>query len=164
MTIQTVQHTISPIFDEQSRICILGTMPSPASREKGFYYGHPQNRFWRVLSAILNESIPIDNEAKKQMLLKHKIALWDVLSQCTIQGADDASIANPVPNDIAGLICQTHITHIFTTGTKAHKLYTSLCEQSTKLQAHLLPSTSPANCRFSLEDLIEAYSTILDYI
>lgn len=164
MTIQTVCHPLPPIFDGQSRICILDTMPSPASRKCGFYYGHPQNRFWRVISALLNEPLPTDNDSKKQMLLKHKIALWDVLTQCTIQGADDASIANPVPNDIASLICQTHITHIFTTGTKAHKLYTSLCEQSTGLKACLLPSTSPANCRFSVEDLIEAYRTILDYI
>lgn len=152
-----VKHTIAPVFDGLSEILILGTMPSPASRETGFYYGHPQNRFWRVLSAVYNEETPQTVEEKKAFLLRNRIALWDVLSSCDITGASDRSIRNPVPNDIASLLSKTQIKRVFTTGKKAYALYTRLCLPQTGLEAVLLPSTSPANCAVGIDELTELY-------
>ncbi|MGN0537673.1 MAG: DNA-deoxyinosine glycosylase [Acutalibacteraceae bacterium] len=161
---QIVRHPLLPVYDAQSRICILGTMPSLASRKNGFYYGHPQNRFWRVLSVLLQEPLPQTNEEKKRLVLKHHIALWDTLAECSVKGASDASITAPVPNDIAKLIEKTQITHIFTTGTKAYQFYTKLCQSKSCPKAIPLPSTSSANARLSVDDLCAAYRVILDYI
>ena len=156
-----IEHTIPPVYDEHSKILILGTMPSPKSREYGFYYSHPQNRFWRVLSELYQEPLPTTVEEKAAFVLRHNIALWDVLKSCQIQGADDSSIRDPVPNDIAGLVHRTHIARIFTTGTKAAALYKRFC-QKTAGPAVPLPSTSPANCRhYTVERLVEAYRVIL---
>lgn len=134
------------------------------SRKVGFYYGHPQNRFWRVLATLLEEDLPTDNSARKLLVLKHHIALWDTLAECSIQGSADTSITAPVPNDIEGLLRKTQITHIFTTGTKAYQLYTKLCQTPQCPAAIPLPSTSGANARFSIGDLCDAYRVILDYI
>lgn len=160
-----VQHTIGPVYDTSSKILILGTMPSPKSREYGFYYSHPQNRFWRVLAELLQTPIPSSNEEKRVLCLSHHIALWDVLQSCSIEGADDASIREPVANDISGLLQKTGIRRVFTTGTKAAALYKRLCFPSTQLAAVALPSTSPANCRhYSYPDLVGAYRVILEYL
>lgn len=160
-----VEHTFEPVFDSNSRILILGTMPSPKSRENGFYYGHPQNRFWRILSELLNENLPKNNDERKKLILSHNIALWDVLKSCNIEGADDASIKNPVANDIKSLIEKTNIKAIFTTGKKAYSLYNRFCFENTAIQAVSLPSTSPANCRFySYDDILREYSVLLAYI
>lgn len=158
-----IEHTLSPVYDRNSRILILGTMPSPKSREYGFYYSHPQNRFWRVISSLYGQQLPVTNEEKTELLLKNHIALWDVLKSCRIEGADDSSIKDPVANDIAGLLARTDIQAVFTTGTKAAALYRRFCQQ-TAGGAIALPSTSPANCRhYNLERLTEAYRIILKY-
>lgn len=160
-----IEHTIPPIYNYDSKILILGTMPSPKSREFGFYYSHPQNRFWRVVSDLMKEPLPVTNAEKKGLLLRHNIALWDVLKSCKIKGADDSSIHDPVANDIAGLLSQTEIHTVFTTGTKASALYRRFCLKSSGVPAIALPSTSPANCRhYDYERLKAAYSIILQYI
>ncbi len=160
---QTVFHTLGPVFDENSRVLILGTMPSPKSREAGFYYSHPQNRFWRILSELYRAPLPQTNAEKTALVLAHRIALWDVLKSCRIDGADDGSIRDPVPNDIAGIIQIAKIDTIFTTGTKAAALYRRLCRKATGTDAVPLPSTSPANCRrYTYESLLEAYRILWD--
>ncbi|MGN1457716.1 MAG: DNA-deoxyinosine glycosylase [Acutalibacteraceae bacterium] len=160
-----VEHTLKPIFDGNSKILILGTMPSPKSRQNNFYYGNPQNRFWRVMSDILNEPLPQNNQQRKELMLSHGIALWDVLKSCTIDGADDSTIKNPVPNDLNSVISQTQIKTVFTTGKKAYSLYNRFCRQSTGIDAISLPSTSPANCRhYTYEDILREYSVLLAYI
>lgn len=157
-----VTHTLKPIFNENSTVLILGTMPSPKSRENNFYYGHPQNKFWRVLSVVLNEKLPQTNEERTELLLSHKIALWDVLASCEIKGADDSSIKNPVPNDLSIILNKCSIRTIFTTGSKAYTLYRRFCEPKTGISAVPLPSTSPANCRITAEKLIHEYYQIAD--
>ncbi len=160
-----VRHPLEPVYDRNSRILILGTMPSPKSREYGFYYSHPQNRFWRILAELVGEPLPDSNAEKTAFLLRHRIALWDVLQSCRIEGADDGSIRNPVPNDIAALLVRTGIRTIFTTGTKAAALYRRLCLKNTGVAAVPLPSTSPANCRrYNYEKLLDAYRILLNYI
>lgn len=159
-----IEHTLLPVYDENSKILVLGTMPSPKSREFGFYYSHPQNHFWRIVSDLYREKLPVTNAEKTEFLLRNRIALWDVLKSCDIEGADDSSIRNPVPNDIAGLIAQTKIQAVFTTGTKAFSLYRRFCQKNTKMEAIPLPSTSPANCRhYNYERLKAAYSVLLEY-
>lgn len=159
-----ISHAFAPVFDSRSKVLILGTMPSPKSRENGFYYSHPQNRFWRVMAQLLQEEIPKTTEEKKRMMLGHGIALWDVLAQCDIKGADDNSIQNPVANDIKGLIGKTRIKAVFTTGATAARLYEKLVLRETGLAAKRLLSTSPANCRFSVDMLAEDYRVILEYL
>lgn len=152
----------SPVFDRESRILILGTMPSPKSLEEGFYYGHPRNRFWHVLSHLLKEPLPCTNEERTALLLRHHIALWDVLQSCAITGAADASIHDEKPNDFSGLLRKTKVKAIFTTGGKAYALYRKHCRYP--LPVIPLPSTSPANAGMSLEKLTEAYRCILPYL
>lgn len=156
----TVCHPLDPVFDKDSRVLVLGTMPSPKSRETGFYYNHPQNRFWKVMAALFDEPIPETNEEKRGLALRHGIALWDVLAQCTIEGASDGSIADCVPNNIGSLLAKAPIKAIFCTGAKAAELYAKYCEPQTEIPATRLPSTSPANAAVSLEQLIEAYQPI----
>jgi hypoxanthine-DNA glycosylase len=156
----TIVHPLEPVFDRNSRVLILGTMPSPRSREAGFYYGHPQNKFWRVLSDVFGEQIPPDKNAKISFLLKHHIALWDVLRSCTISGADDNSIKDPVPNDLSIILSEANIRAVFTTGKKATWLYEKYCLPQTGIPAHYLPSTSPANGGISYEEIIILYAEI----
>lgn len=157
-------HSIEPIFDAESRVLILGTMPSPKSREVQFYYGHPQNRFWRVLAAVLGEELPQSVPEKKAMLLRHRIALWDVLAECEITGASDSSIRNPVANDLSVILDHAPVQAVFTTGATAWKLYTRLQKPHTGIEAVRLPSTSPANCAVKMEALTEAYKAILPWL
>jgi len=165
MESKLVNHTIEPLFNENSRVLILGTIPSPKSREAMFYYSHPQNKFWRVMAAILEDDVPTDNQEKSTLMLKNNIALWDVLSSCRIKGASDESIEDPVVNDINYILNKADIKAVFTTGTKAYALYKKYCLKDTGVEAVKLPSTSPANCRFyNLEKLIEEYKIILKYI
>ncbi|MBQ6934746.1 MAG: DNA-deoxyinosine glycosylase [Clostridia bacterium] len=156
----TVEHDFAPIFDENSRILILGTMPSVKSREQGFYYGHKQNRFWKVLANVTGDTLPQTIEEKKAFLLRNKIAIWDVIKKCDIIGSSDASIKNAEANDIAQLVESTNITKIYANGKAAKKLYDSLVKCD--MEAILLPSTSPANAAFSLEKLTEKWSVILE--
>ena len=158
-----VEHPLDPVFDEHSRVLVLGTMPSPKSRETGFYYNHPQNRFWRVMARLFGEAVPTTNDQKRDLVLRHGIALWDVLASCVIEGAKDASIAECVPNDIGYLLARAPIEAVFCTGAKAAELYAKHCERDTGIPAVKLPSTSPANAAFSLEDLVSAYHALLPY-
>ena len=155
-----VQHPLNPIWNGDSRVLILGTMPSPQSRKKQFYYAHPQNRFWKVMAAVLEEEYPETNDAKQAMLLRRGIALWDVLLTCDIQGASDQSIRNPQPNDIGRLLEQCPIRQVFTTGRRAFELYASLLGG----ESICLPSPSAANCAASLEQLVQCYRVILPYL
>ena len=157
---EIILHEIAPVFDAQSHTLILGTMPSPKSREQGFYYGHPQNRFFPAIAAVYGEPTPMGVDARREFLLRHGIAMWDVLARCEIQGASDASIKNPVPNDIQGLLSKAPIRRIFTTGATATKFYRKLCEPLTGMPCAQLPSPSPANCRVPMDALVEAYTVI----
>ena len=158
---EKVVHTIAPVYDENSRVLILGSMPSPKSREVGFYYGHPQNRFWRVLAEILNEEVPDDTLAKKALVLRHHIALWDVLAECEIEGASDSSIKNPKINDMDIIFSRASIKAVFATGAKAAELYQKLRKRDWP-DCIKLPSTSAANAAYSKERLKERYRGVLD--
>lgn len=159
-----IVHPIPPVFDERSRVLVLGSMPSPASRELGFNYGHPQNRFWRVMARLTDEPLPDTNERKRDFCLRHHIALWDVLAECEIDGASDASIRNARPNDLADIVHAAPIEAVFCTGAKAYELYRKLgCEEACGLPAVKLPSTSPANAACSLDALTEAYARIFEH-
>lgn len=160
-TAQLIEHSINPIFDEHSHVLMLGTMPSPRSREQGFFYGHPQNRFWKVLAAVFDKPTPVSIDDKKRFLLEHRIALWDVLASCQIEGASDASIRDPKPNDLSHILDKAPIEQIFCTGAKAAQLYRKLCEPTTGIPCLQLPSTSPANAAMRLDDLIEIYRSAL---
>ncbi len=161
---KTVSHTFPPFIPKDAVILILGTMPSPRSRHIGFYYGHPQNRFWKALAGVFDEAAPVTVDEQKSLLTRHKIALWDTLASCEIDGADDSSIRHPVPNDIATVLKQYPIRAVFTTGTKATEFYRRLIQPETGIEALPLPSPSPANCRYyTLETLTEAYRIIRNY-
>ena len=155
-----VEHSFAPVYNEDSRILILGTMPSVKSREIGFYHGHPQNRFWKVVAALYEEEVPDTIEEKKAMLLKNGIALWDVIESCDIIGSSDSSVKNAVPADVSGLISRTGIKKIYVNGTLAKKLYDKFLRTDIGIEAIQLPSTSPANARWRLEELIKAWSII----
>lgn len=161
---ETVTHTFGPVFDGCSRVLILGTMPSPKSRENGFYYSHPRNRFWPVLAALFGEAVPDSPGDRRGFALRHRIALWDVLHACSIEGASDQSIRDPEPNDIGGLLRQAPIRAVFTTGGKAAALYHRYCESGAGLAAVPLPSTSPANAAMGLSELVKAYRAILEFL
>ena len=164
MEIERVTHEFPPIFDAHSRVLLLGTMPSPRSREVGFYYGHPRNRFWKVVSDVCGESCPETKEDKIAFALRNRIAVWDVLAGCEIRGAEDSTIRNPRPNDLDVILKHADIRAIFTTGTKAAQLYRRYCYERTKIPAENLPSTSPANCRVSYQELYQAYAVIHAYL
>ena len=159
-----VTHEFQPIYDKNSKVLMLGTMPSPKSREVGFYYGHPRNRFWKVVSAVCGEALPETKEDKIAFALRNHIAVWDVLAGCEIHGADDSSIRNPEPNDMNRILKEADIQAIFATGQKAAQLYNRYCQKETGREIICLPSTSPANCRVHYEELYEAYKVIRDYI
>lgn len=159
-----VFHEFGPFFDENSRVLILGSIPSPKSREQGFYYGHPRNRFWPVMAALLKETVPETVQERKSFLKNHCIALWDVLASCEIKGADDSSIREPVVNDMNLILKNSDVRAVFTTGGKASELYRKLCFPACGAEAFRLPSTSPANCSCSMERLIAEYSIILKYL
>lgn len=161
---QVIQHPFEPVYDSKSKVLILGSLPSPKSRELGFYYGHPQNRFWKVLAHIFGETIPITIEEKRIFLLKHHIALWDVIQSCQIKGASDSSITSVKVNDIASLLKKTNIKYIITTGKKAEALYQKYCFCHTNIVSFCFPSTSPANCIMKEIQLIEIYSQIKKWI
>lgn len=155
-----MKHTIDPVYNEQSQILILGSFPSVKSREQQFFYGHKQNRFWKVLAGVLGCDIPQSIEEKKVMLLSHHIAVWDVIQSCEIEGSSDASIRDVVPNDLTRILNTADIRGIYTNGGKAHELYCKYIEPGNGIAAQKLPSTSPANAGYSLERLLAAWSVI----
>lgn len=154
-------HTFDPVYDENSRVLILGSFPSVKSREQGFYYANPQNRFWRVIADITGEEPPQTVEDKKSLLLRRNIALWDVAYCCEVDGSSDSSMRNVRPNDIAALLENTQITRIFANGKTAAKLYEKLVAPKTGLPITCLPSTSPANAAFSRERLREEWKAVV---
>lgn len=157
---ERIVHTFAPVYDKNSKLLILGSFPSVKSREISFYYGHPRNRFWTLLSALLKQPIPVSIEEKKNFLLSYHIALWDVIQSCEIKGSSDSSIKNVVPNNILSLIEQSSVTHIYANGSKAYSLYEKYCKPDIFLPITKLPSTSPANVAFPLERLIKEWSIL----
>ena len=174
--LQKIIHQIPPVWNSESQILILGTMPSPKSREAGFFYMHPQNRFWKVLPAVFGESLHYlnnspDREAaiseRCDFLLRHHIALWDVLASCQISGAADSSIKYAIPNDFGEILGHSKIKRVFCTGKTAYVLWKKTCAEKYEERYHLtvecLPSTSPANAACTLEKLIEAFKVIYKF-
>jgi hypoxanthine-DNA glycosylase len=153
-------HTFAPVYNSNSQVLILGTMPSVKSREVGFYYGHPQNRFWRVLAGIFKECVPIDTEGRKAYLLAHGVALWDVVASCEITGSSDASIRDVTVNDIKDILDKSPISRIYANGRTAEKLYLRHVRPITGVDITALPSTSPANAAVSLDELVRVWSVI----
>lgn len=159
-----LHHSIPPTYDEHSRVLVLGSFPSPKSREGQFNYGHPQNRFWRVLSQLAGEELPATNDQKRAFCLRHGIALWDVIAECDIEGASDTSIRNARPNRLSIITGSAPIEAVYCTGAKAFELYGRLgCEQECGLPATRLPSTSPANAACTMDRLLAAYAVIFEH-
>jgi hypoxanthine-DNA glycosylase len=157
----TEKHNIPPVYNEHSKVLILGSFPSVKSREGQFFYHHPQNRFWKILTALTGDNFLTGIEEKKALLLKNQIAVWDVIESCTIQGSSDSSIRDVVPNDINRILTEAPIERIFTNGNKSFELYRKYLLPVTNRPAEKLPSSSPANAAWSLERLIEAWRVIL---
>ena len=155
-----ITHPIEPVFDNNSRILILGSFPSVKSREQGFFYGHPQNRFWKVLAAVFKDDVPVTVPEKKAFLLRNHVAVWDVIHSCEIQGSSDSSIRNVTANDLRPLLETADIQGIFVNGKTAEKLYQKYMEPVCHRPAVYLPSTSPANAAWSLERLTEAWRIV----
>lgn len=151
-----VEHTLDPVYSKESRTLILGSMPSSTSRKLGKYYGHKSNRFWPIMSTLYQEKI----DDWKNFILKHNLALWDVISSCDIEGSNDASISNPEVNDIKELVSKTKIDRIFVLGKTAYGLYQKFIEPDLDIQCINLPSPSSANAQYSLEELVALYSVI----
>ena len=155
-----IEHPIQPIFDENSKILILGSFPSVKSREEGFSYGHPQNRFWKVTSAVFEDDTPHTIEEKKSFLLRNRIAVWDVIGSCDIEGSSDSSIKNVIANDLSVILDKADIRQIYINGQTAYKYYRKYSEKVIGRSAICLPSTSPANAAWSVERLTDAWSCI----
>lgn len=182
---QTIEHIFEPVFNESSRILILGSLPSVKSRENHFYYGHPQNRFWKLLANLYLQYerqekggagkteatetasvpqtmvVPQTIEEKKEFLYRYHIAIWDVIAQCDIIGSSDSSIKNVIPNDMHKIIDHAPIERIYANGGKAYELYMQYCYPVCKREIIKLPSTSPANAAFSMEKLMEAWRVVI---
>lgn len=155
-------HPVPPVYNSESNILILGTFPSVKSREGEFFYHHPQNRFWKVISAIYNDKLPETIGDKKKLLLRHNIALWDVIQSCEIEGSADSTIKNVIPNDISPILSEADIHSIYANGNTAYMLYKKYLFDKTGRDIIKLPSTSPANASFSLQRLIDAWKCIRD--
>ena len=153
-------HPFGPLFDENSRVLILGSFPSVKSREQNFFYGHPQNRFWKVVAAVFEQPVPRTVEEKKLLILNNGLALWDSIASCEIAGSSDSSIRNARANDIGMILDNCVIERIYCNGRKSHELYNRYIEPNTGREAVCLPSTSPANARWTIEKLIETWSVI----
>lgn len=155
-----VSHDFEPVFDENSKVLILGTFPSVKSRENQFYYGHPQNRFWKVIAGLTESEVPQTIEEKKKILLEYGIAIWDVIESCDIIGSSDSSIKNVVPADIERVVANSKIQNIYANGGTAKKLYEKYSQKKTGREIIGLPSTSPANAAYSLERLLECWQEV----
>lgn len=157
-----VTHAFEPVYDSHSTVLILGTMPSPQSIKHGFYYSHPQNRFWPLMAALYEEPVPSSPDEKRAFALRHGIALWDVLASCEIKGAADSTIRSPIPNDFTPILQTAPIKQIFTTGKTAFTLFQKLVAPHLKREAIYLPSTSPANqALFPWEKLLATWRELL---
>ena len=157
---ERLTHPFGPLYSENSRVLILGSFPSVKSREQNFFYGHPQNRFWKVIAAVFDQSVPQTIDEKKQLILNNGLALWDSIASCEITGSSDSSIKNVCVNDLSVILENCDIEKIYCNGRKSHELYCKYIEPKTGREAICLPSTSPANAQWTLEKLIEAWSVI----
>jgi len=155
-----IEHPIPPFYRPDSRILILGSFPSVKSREMMFFYGHPQNRFWKVVSTVYAQPFPKDVPERREFLRRSRIALWDVIRSCEIAGSSDASIRNATANDLSLILDTAPIDTIYVNGKTAEKMYRKYTQEKTGREAVVLPSTSPANAAWSLERLIEAWRVI----
>ena len=158
-----VEHGFGPVFDADSRVLVLGSFPSSKSREAGFYYGHPRNRFWQVISEVTGDTLPCSPTAddKRSLILRNGIALWDVVQSCDIVGSSDSSIRNVVPNDVSSLVRGSKVEAVFANGGTAARLYAKHLEDEVGIPAVKLPSTSPANASWTLDRLIGAWEESL---
>ena len=153
-------HPIPPTYDENSRILILGSFPSVKSREMMYFYGHPQNRFWKLMAALYEEEVPVTVPERKDLLLRNRIAVWDSIKQCTVTGSSDSSIKDVIPNDLTPILESAPIEQIYCNGRKSWEMYHRYIEPATHRQAIALPSTSPANAACTMDKLIEAWKII----
>ncbi len=161
MEYQKLTHTFDPIYNKDSKILILGSFPSVKSREIDFYYGHPQNRYWKVLAAVLGVQVPETPAEKRTMLLENNIAIWDVIHSCSIIGSSDSSIKDVIVNDFSEILENSQVKTIYVNGGKAYDLYRKYAEKNTGIKAVKLPSTSPANAAWKLERLCEAWGNAI---
>ena len=161
MELKTQVHNIPPLYDEKSRVLILGSFPSVKSREAAFFYAHPQNRFWPTLAAVLGEETPKTVKEKKAMALRRGVAMWDTIGSCEIVGSSDASITNVVPNDLSVILDAADIQAIFCNGGTSYACYKKYCRAKLGREAVQLPSTSPANARWTKEKLVEVWGAAL---
>lgn len=155
-------HNIPPVYDERSTRLILGSFPSVLSRRTDFFYGHPQNRFWKVLAVVFDCPLPTTVAEKKSLILSHNLALFDVIASCEIAGSADSAIKNVIPNDLSPILKNSKITHIFVNGKTAEKYYDKYLRSETGIDCIRLPSTSPANAAFSLDKLVESWKIIAE--
>ena len=162
MEYQSLKHTFDPVYDAESSILILGSFPSVKSRENNFFYGHPQNRFWKVMANILEWEVPTTIEEKKNMLLSNHVAVWDVIARSSIQGSSDTSIKDVVVNDFSKILQNSKVERIYVNGGKAYELYHKYAEKVTGIKAIKLPSTSPANAAWSLERLTKMWKETIE--
>ena len=155
-------HPFPPLFDSESRVLILGSFPSVKSREARFFYGHPQNRFWKVMANVLEWEVPTTIEEKREMLLENHVAVWDVIASCSIVGSSDTSIKDVVVNDFSRILENSKVERVYVNGGKAYELYHKYAEKVTGIKAVKLPSTSPANAAWSLEKLTKTWKEIIE--
>ena len=158
----SIIHPIPPLYDKSSRVLILGSFPSVKSREAMFFYGHPQNRFWKLMALLFEADIPSTVEEKKRLVLSHGIAMWDTIHSCTITGSSDSSIKDVVPNDLSVILNNSRVKRIFCNGAASHRLYQKYIYPINNIPAQKLPSTSPANAAWSLEKLAEEWKIICE--
>ncbi len=159
-----LEHEFPPIYNSDSKVLILGSFPSVKSREQTFYYGHPKNRFWRLLALICNQDLPTTIDEKKALCFAHRIALWDVIESCEIEGSSDSSIKNAAVNDLSVILDNCDIKKIFVNGTTAYRLFMKYQQKAINRTAVRLPSTSPANAAWSFERLYGEWRVIGEYI
>jgi len=159
-----IKHPFPPLFDKNSKVLILGSFPSVKSREQMFFYGHPQNRFWKVISAVFDKAVPQTISEKKELLLSSHVAVWDVIAACDIEGSSDSSIKNVVENDLNVILETADIKQIFVNGKTAEKYFNKYISKRINKRAICLPSTSPANAAWTLEKLVKEWNVIKNYI
>ena len=157
---QRILHPFGPLFGPESRILILGSFPSVKSREQNFFYGHPQNRFWKVIAALFDQPVPMNIPEKKELILSHGLALWDSIASCVVTGSSDASIRDVRANDLRIILDSCPIERIYCNGRKSHEMYEKYILPELGREAVCLPSTSPANAQWSLEKLTAAWSVL----
>ena len=159
-----IEHPFGPLYTEHSRVLILGSFPSVKSREQNFFYGHPQNRLWKVLAAVLGAPVPETIPEKQKLIREHGLALWDSIASCEITGSSDSSIRNVRPNDLSIILEHSDIRQIYCNGKKSHAIYTKYIGSKIGREAICLPSTSPANAQWTLPRLVEAWSVLREHL